>query len=364
MKAVVLGASGVVGRAAVAYMLAAGVEVLAVGRDPERVAASCPGALVHPGLDLDQTVNGEPLPGAVEYSLFDSADVVLSCAGPSHRYTERVARMALSAGVPLVDPGGERLVATLDPLARATGVSVVLGAGVQPGLSGLAVRVAAARLGQVPQRITGWGGGLQPLTRAGVEEYLEAATLSSRSGQRLTHGVRVGVRPGLTPPVPHPFPSSARAHTHLDEEVERAAAAVGAEHLHWANVTDGAVIEAVLGRCLSGEATLDEAIGAADIDLFGRSAYFHILVEAFGVEERSWARVTCTDSYCATGEVAAALALQTPGAAPGARLASEQGAPLASWYSLQTALASSVRLGAGVGPGFGDPVGTIVEGKL
>ncbi|MDO5084288.1 MAG: NAD(P)H-binding protein [Arachnia propionica] len=361
MRAVVLGARGAVGRSCVAQLLTAGVEVLAVGRDATQVAAACPGARIHPGLDLEDLLFGNQPSGAIADLLVD-ADVVVCCAGPSHRYSEAVARLVLEAGVRFVDPGAEGLVPVLSPLAAASGTSALLGAGVQPGLVGLAVTVATARLGQPPRQVHGWCGGLQPLTLAGIQEYLHAAQQGNRVGTMLARGRHVAVRPEQTPPPPAPFPPSAVAHSHLDEEAEDRARASGSEHLHWANVTDGAVTATVLGRCLGGDASVQEAIAAARTDLFGRQPYFHILVEATDGRERSWARVSCTDSYAATGAVCAATALVTD-APPGAHNACSHTDPAASWNRLADMLAPRVRLSLGVGPGFGETA-TIEEGEL
>ena len=361
MRAVVLGARGAVGRSCVATLLAAGVEVCAVGRDPDQVAAACPGATIHPGLDLEKLLAGE-LPAAVTADLVADTDVVVCCAGPSHRYSEAVGRLVLEAGVRLVDPGAERLVPRLDPLASASRVSALLGAGVQPGLVGLAVAVAADRLARPPEQLHGWCGGLQPLTMAGVEEYLHAAHVGNRVGMRLVNGRHVTVRPGHTPAPPTPFPRTAVGHSHLDEEAESRAGAVGAADLHWVNVTDGSVTETVLGRCLSGDATLAEAVAAARTDLFGRQPYFHILVEATAGQERGWARVSCTDSYATTGAVTAAFALVTD-AAPGAHPVCADADPAATWDRLVDILAPQASLSAGTGPGFGEPA-VVEEGEL
>ncbi|MDK7741407.1 NAD(P)H-binding protein [Helcobacillus massiliensis] len=351
-----LGAAGAVGRACVAALHAQGAEVRAVGRDPQRVAAACPDAAIHPGLDLERLVAGD-LPEAALRELLTGADVVVCCAGPSHRYSAAVARRVLAAGVPLVDPGGEHASDELDPLARAAGTWAVLGAGVQPGLSGLAVATAAAELGRTPEEIRGWCGGLQPLTTAGVDEYLHAATRGDRAGIRLLHHRRARMRPEHSPAPPSPFPASATAHTHLDPECEALAARAGAAHVHWLNVTEGVVTEAALRRCLSGETSAAQAIAAAETDLFGREPYFHILIEALAGEDRGWARVSCRDSYAATGAVAAACALaELP---PGARLLSATD----RWDALRSALLPEVSLSSGNGPNFA-PTVAVEEGEL
>lgn len=131
--------------------------------------------------------------------------------------------------------------------------------------------------------------------------------------------------------------------------------------MHWLNVTDGMVTEAVLRRCLSGEQNPSDAVAAADTDLFGRDPYFHILVEALADDDRGWARVSCRDSYAATGAVAAACAL---GERPhGAHLLSATGQPGAAWDALSTALLPRVSLSSGRGPGYGHAA-AVEEGEL
>jgi len=237
-------------------------------------------------------------------------DVVVNCAGPSQRLSAKVAGAAIAAGVPYVDPGGDH--ALLDRLAAAApAVPVVLQAGVQPGLSGLLLRVLALHHADKIDGLTAWCGGLQYLTPASVLEYL-ASLQDTRShpGAALRGGVirRVG-RDECKPAPAEYFPDSVTVHPHLDAETVAVAEHLGIGDICWMNVFDGVhTTRAMQLLAVDDERPLDlgSVQAAAKLDLFGRRPYFAIVTSARGgaVGSRSVA-FTCPDSYRVTGALAA-----------------------------------------------------------
>ncbi|NEW55241.1 NAD(P)H-binding protein [Nocardia cyriacigeorgica] len=307
-----LGGTGAVGRGCLdALRRAADVTVTLAGRDEKRL-----GALA----DASMTVVGADLRAPEKIAALAAGfDVVVNCAGPSHRYSAAVAEAVAEAAVPYVDPGGDN--ALLGRLRELTPTApIILQAGVQPGISGLAMCALAERLGNEVNAFTVWCGGLQPLTAAAIQEYL--ASLRGGTGTatvlRGAQRARVPSNAMPRPPAPH-FPESAVAHIHLDEETEAVAAALGVPEVSWANVSDGSHTTSAIGR-LHAETVeqpvttdrLEAALTAARLDLFGRAPYFALIARAEGPGGVASLAFTCADSYAASGAVAAAAAMCAP----------------------------------------------------
>lgn len=253
-------------------------------------------------------------------------DVVVNCAGPSNRLSPRIADAAIAAGVPYVDPGGDH--ALLDRLAAAgPGVPVVLQAGVQPGLSGLLLRVLARHQTGKIDGLTAWCGGLQHLTPASVLEYVASLhDAHSHPGAALRGGVirRVGQEECKSAPAQY-FPQSATARPHLDAETVAVAADLGIGNVLWLNVFDGAhtmrVMQqlAVDGERPRGRDGLRDLLAAAKLDLFGRRPYFAIVGSVRGDVGSVTVAFTCPDSYRVTGALAAFAAQHVAGMPAGVR---------------------------------------------
>jgi len=235
-------------------------------------------------------------------------DVVINCAGPSRRFSAQVAGAAIAAGVPYVDPGGEQ--ALLDLLAEAgTGVPVVLQAGVQPGLSGLLLRVLAEHRTDNVDGVTIWCGGLQHLTPAAVLEYVASLHDTYRHpGAALRDGViRRAGQDECKPVPPQYFPDSVTVRPHLDTETVAVAAHLGIGNILWMNVFGGVhttramQLLAVGGEGPRSQGDLGDVLAAAKLDLFGRQPYFSIV----GGVGSTTVAFTCPDSYRVTGAVAA-----------------------------------------------------------
>jgi lysine 6-dehydrogenase len=155
MRALVLGATGIVGRR-VAGELARSEEVEGLtisGRDA--VEAGKLATLLGGGRS---TVRANAFdvtaPGAFE-SIARHHDVVVSCAGPSHDLERDIVRAAVETGTPYVslcnDHSAARSSLALDPQARSAGVTVVSGCGVSPGLTNFLTAMGAAQLEELEE---------------------------------------------------------------------------------------------------------------------------------------------------------------------------------------------------------------------
>ncbi|MGH3971611.1 MAG: saccharopine dehydrogenase NADP-binding domain-containing protein, partial [Mycobacterium sp.] len=230
------GSTGAVGTGCLDVLARRGdVSLLIAGRDDARLR------------DIASTVHAD-----VEIARLDVADasavtaaaahcdVVINCAGPSRRFSAQVAEAAIAAGVPYVDPGGDhRLLGRLAALEPA--VPVVLQAGVQPGLSGLLLRVLTLNRSDKIDGVTAWCGGLQRLTPASVLEYLASLVdVQGHPGAALCDGVirRAGHEECKPAPARY-FPDSAKVRPHLDAETVAVAEHLGIDNVCWMNVFDG-----------------------------------------------------------------------------------------------------------------------------
>lgn len=307
----VLGASGAVGRAAVRTLPTLGRPVRL------RVGARRPGR--HEGIDVHPVDATDP---AALARFCAGCAVVLNCAGPSAHLTERVARAALSAGAAYADVGGDDR--TLAALADAGG-TVVLGAGLQPGLSALLPRWLAGRLDSA-HKLIGFAGGLEPVTPAAAADYLISldgghgtALAAWRRGRRTERALR----PLVDVELPD-FPGRVSAHPFLATETERLAVALGLAEADWYVVVAGEQLRPLLSalrerqwsRATATElaaATRRVAVAAA-VDLAGRRPYHRMVVRVEGVDggrPRTAAAVLDTpDSFQVTG-VVGALAART-----------------------------------------------------
>ncbi|KPC62701.1 saccharopine dehydrogenase NADP-binding domain-containing protein [Streptomyces chattanoogensis] len=211
-------------------------------------------------------------------------DVVLHCAGPSHRTAERVAYAALIAGAHHVDAGGgERLEAIG---MAAGGRSAVFAAGALPGLSGLLPRWLAATDFDAVHGLTAYTGVLDRFTAIGAEDYLHGVLGGSnealaqwQDGCRRPGALtrRAGVELAF-------FPRPVSAFPYVDSEGERLAYDLKLIEGRWYTVLDGAH----LGTALDAARVLDrtEAIAglcrATALDVAGRTPYVTYLLQLDG----------------------------------------------------------------------------------
>lgn len=333
MRVLLIGAGGAVGRRAAACLHRDGHRLMLASRRPAD-AGRGPGP-DRVELDLAAVLRpGSPAP-------LPASDVVVNCAGPSSRWTAPLARTALVSGAHYVDPGGDAgTAAVLNAAAIHHRRTVILGAGVQPGLAAIALRAVLHRGGPaVGARIA--CGGLQPLTASSVEDYLAAVRTSLEfSGRRLRSGRVERVSPVQAGPAPGGFPPSATPHLYLDPEGLDVAREAGLPDLTWFNITDAPRGAAVLARLMAGAGRPEEALEAMAADLAGRRPYFRIDAETTGPDgEQTLLSIGTADSYALTGEMVAAAVGLVADEPAGARLASRAGQDDLRWLARAAAVA-------------------------
>ncbi|MFB4193645.1 saccharopine dehydrogenase NADP-binding domain-containing protein [Streptomyces carpaticus] len=316
----VLGASGEVGRHAVAALARAGVGPLLLGgRRPEAVSTeeAGPGARV---MAVDATD-----PAALARFCAGSR-LVLNCAGPSYLFKETVARAALAAGADYVDVLGDDPVAEALAAAGApaAGRTAVLSAGTVPGLSVLVPRHVLALIGSgepPATALTVHAGGLERATPTVAADILLSLTTGGVGGERFGHPLaawRDGrreqrvLRTDESAEVPF-YPGRVAVQPLLTAEIERLAASVPLERADWYNVFPGrrtrALFTALPTLPVDTPEQRAEVIGrvirASEADLAGADPYYRMV---FTLSAPTWSRtavVRAGDSYRLTGSVAA-----------------------------------------------------------
>lgn len=269
-------------------------------------------------------------------------EIVVNCAGPSHRVKDRVAQVALKAGAHYVDVAGdEPLHAQLLGSELLSNCSAVLSAGLLPGLSTLLPRWLAATEFDQCKRLTVYTGGLERGSRMGAADFLLSL---EHADERALAAIRGGVltQRALTPRIDAAlpfFPGYVSAQPYLSEESERLALELGIDELDWYNVLVGEQLRAELNRLRSvswGQASEEELIAgsdrlvsAASLDLVGRDPYqlFVVILEgkSNGEEKACTTVLRMNDSYRMSGAMGAlsAAAILRGDIAPGVHYAAE-----------------------------------------
>jgi NAD(P)-dependent dehydrogenase (short-subunit alcohol dehydrogenase family) len=317
LRVLLFGGTGAVGRGCLDVLARdRDMSLVIAGRDRARLREAASAARADIEVSRIDLVDRAAVASAVK-----DADVVVNCAGPSHQLSGEVAGAAIAAGVPYVDPGGDHTL-----LDRLTGLEpakpVVPQAGVQPGLSGLLLRVLATHRSGPIDDVTAWSGGLQRLTSAAVLEYLASLhDPHSHPGSALRDGqIRRVTHEQRKEPPPQYFSDAVALRPHLDAETVAVAAHIGIGNVLWMNVFDGAHTTRAMQLLAVGDhghTDPGEVLAAAKLDLFGRRPYFAIVGEARGSGGITTVAFTCPDSYRVTGALAAFAALHITGMSSG-----------------------------------------------
>ncbi|MFI9324529.1 saccharopine dehydrogenase NADP-binding domain-containing protein [Kitasatospora aureofaciens] len=268
-----------------------------LGPGPLRIGGRDPVAARRLGAELGASDVGacEVVAQAVDFTdepslqrFADGCRILVNCAGPSHAVADRAARAALRAGADYVDAAGDdTLFAALDPGAWSDRAAV-LSAGLNPGLTGLLPRWAAARFTEV-HGLTCYFGLLDHFTEVAADDYLQGAAdgvseplAAWRDGRRRPGALRR--RTGARVPC---YPGTVTALPHLPTEGERLARALGIDRADWYTVVAGEHVRAAFDRVHA----LDRRDAAAALrrasllDLAGRAPYVLLLAQLDGLSQ-------------------------------------------------------------------------------
>ncbi|MFI1460559.1 saccharopine dehydrogenase NADP-binding domain-containing protein [Nocardia carnea] len=317
-RVAVLGATGVVGRAAVRMLTRLGMGELRIGA---RAVGGIDSAAVPPGAEVRRVDAGDP---ASLEQFCAGTRLVLNCAGPSYLLVDRVARAALAAGSDYVDVSGDgpahRL---LEGSPLLTGErTAVLSAGMLPGLANVVPRLLADDL--TGARLVVYAGGIEPFAPASAGDL--ALSLDSSDGadddghwygETLTAWAG-GRRRRNALPVREDvevagFPGRVTTMPFLTADAERLARTTGLDDLHWYNVFVGTALRLTLtrlrGRVRSDPATLaaiaDEISTAAGLDLAGLDPFYLMAFTVHGPDTTATAVLRTSSSFELTAATAA-----------------------------------------------------------
>ncbi|MEX5710659.1 saccharopine dehydrogenase NADP-binding domain-containing protein [Parafrankia sp. FMc6] len=338
----IVGASGMVGLAAVEQLRRLGVDDLRLGA---RRA------------DLVRRAVDEVLGGRGEAHAVDATDpaalarfcsgcqVVLNCAGPTYLLGDTVGVAALAAGAHYVDVAGD------DPVLESmtgrglagTDRAVVVSAGTLPGLSSLLPRWLAASGFTRPVGLTAHVGGIEPCSPVVATDMLLSMRTGGVAGAAFGEPLAAW-RDGARRPralraaentVAPRFPGPVAITPFLSAETERLAGALGLRSVDWYNVHPGPAVRAELARMpgyAADPATDPAQVGvrlrrAADLDLHGRTPYYLMVFGLHGQSTGGHRTATLVlrapSSYRLTGLVGAlaARAVLAANVPPGLRAA-------------------------------------------
>lgn len=281
----VLGASGDVGLASARALLSLGVNTLRLGGRDAVKGAQCL-ALLHeqwPEARLQWT----PVDFTQAHTLAAFArgcDVLLNCAGPSWQLRDLAAQAALTTDAHYVDAAGDM---NLDP-GQWRGRCAVLGAGLQPGLTGLMPRWLAAQAFTRVQRLTSYFGLRDRFTAVAADDFLQGAADGSSEPLAAWHQGRRSRALRRRRDVPLPcFPGQVHVLPYLNHEGECLARGLMLEVGQWFNViTDGYVLK-VLDQAhgLSRADAVQRLCDASLLDLSGQPPFVTLLLQLDGVYE-------------------------------------------------------------------------------
>ncbi|MEV0262294.1 saccharopine dehydrogenase NADP-binding domain-containing protein [Streptomyces sp. NPDC050617] len=345
----VIGGYGAVGAAASRLLTQWGAGPLRIaGRDRDRAAR------------LAAELNGPGRPAAAEPAVCDAndpaslaafvhgCDLVVHCAGPSHRTSAPVVAAALAAGADVVDAGGGA------GEAAPAGRTVLYDAGAVPGLTGLLPRHLAAAHFDGAHTLTAHTGVLDRFTDTGADDYLHGVL--SPAARPLAAWRQGTPRPGALTrrtDLHLPFlPRPVTALPYLDAEAEGVARDLSLAHGDWYTAVDGEHLAAALAAARTARrADAVRALRRATaLDTAGRTPYTTLLVQLDGT--RGGRPATRTAVLRAgrvaelTGAVAAvaALAVRRGAVPPGTYRADQALDPAAALARLTAPTAPVCRL--------------------
>ena len=245
-------------------------------------------------------------------------DLVVNCAGPSHKISRMVAVQCIEHQVHLID-AGMGIDFEKNPM-RSIEKSVVYAAGALPGLSGIFPRWAAQNFDQV-HSLTSYTGGLDILTPAGAEDYIEGVTNGSHFPRAAWRGKMV---PNfLQRKINQTLPFFPREHTHVpvfDEETKIIAEQLQLKKGDWFLAIEPgntfSVLDSVSSDYQSSPRESTEKLSlATQLDIVGRKPYCNMLMQLEGIiagkKSTQTFSLQAVGTIALTGSVAGTIAIAT-----------------------------------------------------
>ncbi|WP_444917209.1 saccharopine dehydrogenase NADP-binding domain-containing protein [Microbulbifer sp. JMSA003] len=214
--------------------------------------------------------------------------VLINCAGPSHLIGDRVAKVAAQVGAAYIDVAGdEALYEQLDgSYYQSHGLTAVLSAGLQPGLSSLLPRWLAEQEFSQVESLISYFGLRDRFTDVAADDYLQGANeqhskplAAWRNGRRVSGILKR--RSDVELPF---FPESTTVLPYLNSEGERLAQDLSLSDGDWYNAVSGSYILSAFNTAhgFSRDEARAALCRASELDLAGRDPYVLMLLQLTG----------------------------------------------------------------------------------
>ena len=281
----ILGASGDVGLASVRALLSLGLDELRLGGRDAAKGARCLASLQQqwPSARLHwATVDFNDAQAMAAFA--NGCELLLNCAGPSWHLGDRCAQAALCADAHYVDVAGE-VSFDASPWQRRC---AVLGAGLQPGLTGLLPRWLAAREFTQVLRLTSYFGLRDQFTLVAADDFLQGAVDGSSEPLAAWHNGRCSRALTRRRDVAMPcFPGQVQLLPYLNNEGQSLAQDLHLEVGQWFSViADGYVLKALdLAHSLPRAEAAQRLRQASLLDLSGQAPFVTLLLQLDGLRD-------------------------------------------------------------------------------
>ncbi|TWH46116.1 saccharopine dehydrogenase NADP-binding domain-containing protein [Sporomusa sp. KB1] len=229
-------------------------------------------------------------------SFLNGCQLLVNCAGPSHRTTARVAGVCLAKGCPLVDAGVDQ---NLEMLRRTPQSTVVLyAAGATPGLSGLLPRWLGNFFDRVDSLVY-YTGVMDKFTDSAAEDYLAgAAGKDNKPLAAWKNGAcRLAVlRRKYRVQLPC-FPREVTLYPYFDAEAQVVATALSLRDGEWYIAGDGNHVPSILDEVrlqfpLDSKNAVKRLCAASELDSAGHQKYINFVMQLSG--SKNGAEITRT----------------------------------------------------------------------
>jgi len=307
VKVGLLGANGMVGQQAAAWLQQQSISLRLGVRQPERYPLDTLAGSAHlQAVDIND-------PRSL-LRFCQGCQLVLNCAGPSAWLGLPVAEAAAMAKAHLVDAfGGHWLAEQLQSIS-APGLLQVTGAGVFPGISERLPRLLAEQnFDQVNSLLTS-AGGLESCSRAGGIDLIYSTLAGYGSGAGEVRYQLDG------------FPAGICAQPYQSEDFQQLVHELGCPQAQWYSVFSSTQVPEAIGRAVQQvsasserpspqalEQATTELIRVAKQQLAGRQPWYRMVVEIsgqyWGEPRRQRALLRSQNSYGLTGLMAALTAV-------------------------------------------------------
>jgi hypothetical protein len=204
--------------------------------------------------------------------------LIINCAAPSVRLSQKIADLLHTAGIPLVDAGGVDCPKQLTSRQNMRPVSMLFAAGALPGLSGILPVWLASNVERVDSLKCCYGV-FDRFSQGGAEDYLDGV-LNMPPPHHKTAQRQTNVN------LPF-FPRPVLLQPYEDEESRQVNERLGLNCSQWYLALDGEHLSKALecARGIPREQAIQAVVDGSALDVAGRQTWVNFLVEIEGMRK-------------------------------------------------------------------------------